>query len=365
MKRYILTSLGLGLLTACGVELDSLSDTNEALSLRESIVDRYNQPMRGTLLTEVVLAPGSALRDSEGRSLGFAACADGGGDCKVQVQRMERVPALSTQLYWLRAAGTDGKVRSGQVAEGSIKGRPPETELRLANGNGSAAALAEEIVVRPRPLSIELGYQGQDAALRDECFSYRPYGTPGDIYDRPPQDPSYTMLVWSLPSVSEGGLNRRVLRAGDRVRRTTVPDVTLRTYPNSSKERCGQSPNGWVKWMYVMAKQNGQAVYGWMVKESQRGADPVQAHWASVPVSPPPGPPSPPAEMPTSPVGTQPTPPQVETCFVRCCDNHLAPIPTTSDAECREQYPVCIQRSTRTRRMERGGREVYSRPGGC
>ena len=359
--RYVAVVGGaFGLLGACGGD-EFAGPMGPLSSEAQSIV---NHPMEGSLFATVTLMPGTPLLDSEGHSLGVFACPPGEARCEVQVQRIERVTSRGERLYWLRAAGTEGEARSGQIAGGRILGAEPTVDVSLANGNGGAVALSGRTgEVVPQPISIELGFPGRSPAQRDQCFSYRPYGTPGDIVTRPPNDPSYTMLVWSLPNVRGGGLNRRVIRRDAPIWLTTEPDVTLDTYPNSERGACGTPRNGRVTWMYVMTRQNGQDIYGWMVKESQRGDGLPRAHWRETTrrTNPPPdAQPTPPRDAPTMNV------PRPQDCFARCCDTVLTNTRLTGgEGACRAWAASACAARHGVRRAELDGREVADLACGC
>jgi hypothetical protein len=207
------------------------------------------------------------IRDSSGNGLGLHVCDS--GPCVKEFEGLERVSADNTFLYWMRGAATQDP--SGQIAEGNIKGKLPQINPALRNCNGTPVTLSGvKGRIKPTYISTHIGYPGVGDSSK--CHGYYPYGAPGGD--------QYTMLVWSLPTALKGGLNRRVLNAGQEFEITTAEQPKLDAFVMTKDgDPCGTDPVGWLKWMYIKVVQNGEDVYGWAVEESFVNGEEVKTHW--------------------------------------------------------------------------------------
>ena len=184
----------------------------------------------------------------------------------------ERVPATiggtATRLYWMRGAYTDETV-SGFIIEEYIENPTAlaaEIDLRVANGNGQPMPVEGSGRFTLQPISSEMHYPGPSDGV---CRTYEWYGIRGTYPGEGPQaGVAYTYLVWSLPNVRGGGLNRTIIRDGESFQFTKTHPVQTKAYRSASGSgTCGEEV-GWIEWRYVRVDQNGHSFYGWAVNRS-------------------------------------------------------------------------------------------------
>jgi hypothetical protein len=204
---------------------------------------------------------GAPIRDAFGNSLGTVNSTN-----PKEFHVFERIPVTisgsNTYLYWMRGAHT-GESVSGFISQGYIV--DPGTlagkiDIRVANGNGESRPITTIGNFRMQSISTAMGYPGPSDGV---CRQYKWYGIRGTY----PSGTPYAYLVWSLPNVRGGGLNRSIISDGEAFRYTDTRIIRTEAYRYVPGSSCGESV-GWVNWRYVRVYQNGKFFYGWAVSGS-------------------------------------------------------------------------------------------------
>lgn len=195
------------------------------------------------------------------------------------IQGQERVVTKSKgSLYWLWGfkSGLDvsGYVR-GTVVKGE-HGVPEVGEKGASNDNGRAADVTGKLFrVDVTPIPPDFHH----ATTTD----FQP-NHPGDVnvvsqYAVSPVDAHYAYLSWSTTWDSQhkrplhgGGIVRSLVEDGTTFHAAKVNDVVMPAFSSDKK------PIGKITWSYGFVRQNGERVFGWMIKSHQRTGEAAVTH---------------------------------------------------------------------------------------
>lgn len=269
--------LGRTLLTACAVSLAACKGSeptqvepptsqaanapNYAMSRDLAAPNTYRTAMAG-------VQAGAPIQDAFGNDLGTVNDRNP-KEFHAFERRRVTIQGRDTDMYWLRGAYTDesvsGFVPGEYVADAGALAQ--QIDLRVANGNGAPMPVTTAGKFRLQPIATDMGYAGPSDGV---CRNYHWYGIRGTY----PSGTPYTYLIWSLPNVRAGGLNRAVIRDGDSFQFTDTRAVRTDAYRKASGSSCGESV-GWVEWKYVRVDQNGTSFFGWAVSRSYSKAEDV------------------------------------------------------------------------------------------
>jgi len=195
------------------------------------------------------------------------------------IQGQERVDTSAAgSLYWLWG------FKSGVPVSGYVRGNVISGEHGIglvgaagaSNKNGRAAkATGEQLSVAITPLPSDFHHATTIGWAN---------GSRGDVnaagqYAVAPVDPHYAYLTWSTPwdapakrPLSGGGIVRSLVENGATFHRAAVRDIVMPAFSADKK------PIGTITWSYGFVRQNGQDVFGWMIRRHQRNGGPVVLH---------------------------------------------------------------------------------------
>lgn len=221
---------------------------------------------------------GAPIRDAFGNSLGTVNATN-----PKEFHIFERIPVTlngsNTYLYWMRGAYSRESV-SGYISQGYIENPSAlagAIDIRAANGNGAARTTTTIGYANLQPISEAMGYNGPSDGV---CRQYHWYGIKGTY----PSGTPYAYVIWSLPNVRGGGLNRTFIKQGEAFRYTDTYPVTVKAYRYQSPGSCITEEVGWVEFKYIRIYQNGHFFYGWAVSRSYfKDEGVVKAHMTDTP----------------------------------------------------------------------------------
>jgi len=269
------TSLGAG----CAAESASIDDADDEQSASTdsalSSSATFNNP--DDHFEQAVKLPSGnfGIYDREGKLLHTVNATTSKG----WIQGQERVDTSSAgPLYWLWG------FKSGVPVSGYVRGNVISGEHGIgvvgaagaSNKNGRAAkATGELLSVAITPLPSDFHHATTIGWAN---------GSPGDVnaagqYAVAPVDPHYAYLTWSTPwdapakrPLSGGGIVRSLVESGATFHRAAVRDIVMPAFSADKK------PIGTITWSYGFVRQNGQDVFGWMIRRHQRNGGPVVLH---------------------------------------------------------------------------------------